>query len=88
MTKRQRAQVVELLRCAADTRVDGIGLNGMFDGERWASDSKLTTEIAWDAVLSVQEGFNGVRRVIGVIDERYRYELLEAAQRVEEGSWP
>lgn len=87
MTKKQRAQVVELLRCAADSRVDGVGLNGMWDGANLVCPTETVERIAWDAVMSLQRS-SRPRQVVGVVDEHYRHELLEAAQRVEEGSWP
>lgn len=85
--KRQRAQVVELLRCAADTRVNCVGLNGMFDGAAYVDANKPVVGAAWDALLDVQVG-NRPREVVGTVDERYRAELLEAALRVEFGEWP
>lgn len=87
MTKRERAQVVELLRCAADQRADGIGLNGMFDGAVSLRAADQTIALAWNVLISVQRG-HLIRTVVGIVDEWYRAELLEAAARVEEGSWP
>lgn len=87
MTRREREQVVELLRCAADDNAERGGLNGMFDS---ASDlgvgSRLHTE-AWNALMDVQPVAEEPR-ALRPVDERYRRELLEAAARVEEGSWP
>lgn len=87
MTKRQRSQVVELLRCAADERADGIGLNGMWDAERELGIAKPTADRAWDALHSTPPSTLH-RVVVGRVDEDYRADLLEAAARVEEGSWP
>ena len=86
MTKRQRAQVVELLRCAADEHRSGIGLNGMF-----GPDAELKTQkAAWCAIDAVHKA--GHRDVPvpsdARADENYRHVLLEAAARVEEGSYP
>jgi hypothetical protein len=78
MTKKQRAQVVELLRCAADIRITGT----MIPRARAAyllgtpERTQRLAEDAWTAVL------NDVGMSL------YQYELLEAAARVEEGSWP
>ncbi len=85
MTRRRRTQVVELLRCAADERVDGIGLNGMFDAaDQLDADSDVHSE-AWD-VLDTIRIQNAV--VVGAVDERYRHALLEAAARVELKEYP
>lgn len=86
MTKREREQVVEMLRCAADERPD-FGLNGMFDACGRYSDKTINS--AWAALLSVArcEARDFVATVLP-IDEGYRVQLLEAASRVEERSWP
>lgn len=88
MTKKQRAQVVELLRCAADGRPAGIGLNGLFGA---SDDLGIETALhndAWEALFDVRQvqGEFGCDR--SVVDEAYRRRLLEAAQRVEEGWTP
>jgi hypothetical protein len=86
MTEREREQVVELLRCAADGSPD-VGLNGMFGA--CGRFSAKTTDRGWDALLSVVE--NDDRDFLAVvlpIDERYREQLLEAALRVEQGELP
>jgi hypothetical protein len=83
VTKRQRAQVVELLRCGADIvneavipltcaqRYLGLNEEDLFDADR----------------ARVQVSREGI--TVPFMDgEIYRYWLLEAAQRVEEGSWP
>lgn len=87
MTKKQRAQVVELLRCAADSRPDGIGLNGMFDTACWLDLSGDKQDAAWLAVNAVPTRA-ATFCVVGFIDEEYRRCLLEAALRVERGEWP
>lgn len=73
MTKRERAQVVELLRCAADNEDSLRDIEADCDCPR-----RLTMEAlrAWDvAYRDVNPG-------------EYRRSCLEAAQRVEEGTWP
>lgn len=78
MTKRQRAQVVELLRCAADCKslaiADVIPRPGTL---AW---------VAWEAKRATQAECRLYS--IDTDDERYRWLLLEAAQRVEEGWTP
>lgn len=73
MTSRQRAAVVELLRCAADQGPSGWGLTGVYG----AADDDATLEIVWRVL-------NGLELPYG----EYRFALLEAAARVEEGRWP
>lgn len=85
--KRQRAQVVELLRCAADGRWHGIGLTmagyalGHCDGINPCT--RIYT-LACDAYTKV----NGIPSEWYWASYRRRTGLLEAAARVEEGSWP
>jgi hypothetical protein len=72
MTKREREQVVELLRVAADTR--GIG------------DARQALRLPWlgrihSLSLNAISGAGKPRR-------GWRWLCLEAAARVEEGSWP
>ena len=87
LTRKERDAVVELLRCAADERPDGIGLNGMFDTANWLGAGGGLQDLAWDAINGLP--FVPERCVVvGAIDETYRAVLLEAAQRVDEGSWP
>jgi hypothetical protein len=83
LSKRQREQVVELLRCAADVRwgcravARQIGVpDAIVDlalRAHWA-----TSDDRWSIGL----------RGPGVPPDAYRHELLETAARVEEGSWP
>ena len=86
MTKKQREQVVELLRCAADD--DGYeSILGLSDARRhldhqWGSDIE---RIAWMARVAA---FDAEDQFADIEDEEYRYRLLEAAQRVEEGWTP
>jgi hypothetical protein len=90
LTRKQREQVVELLRCAADERSDGVGINGMWDGSKWLGvlvGSRLSNA-AWDALDSITCGHDYDYICVGRVDERYRHRLLEAAALVEEGSWP
>jgi len=90
MTKRQRAQVVELLRCAND--VYRVGRDGFFGGTAvacvWIHGERESDQVrriwrlanaAWDAAAG------------SMTDLRtwsYADVCLEAAARVEEGSWP
>lgn len=85
MTKRERAKVVELLRCAADGRGAGRGLvmagyaTGHCDGVHPCS---KVYALACDAYTQI----HGIPSVWYWV--RSRGPLLEAAARVEEGSWP
>lgn len=87
MTRKQRAQVVELLRCAADGRWYGIGLvaagcaSGQCDG---IAPCTKVYELACEAYTKI----NGIPSEWYWVTWRRRYGLLEAAQRVEEGSYP
>lgn len=92
MTKKQRAQVVELLRCAADWAAKGntVWLDIVAVDLR-ASDKTLEQSRAVGHAVADMEPF---------VSERLRCErsvmppewsvrvALEAAARVEEGSWP
>lgn len=84
MTKRERAQVVELLRCAADN------LTPTSDGAWTDALDGLGVELgvefaATRAYAAVADG----RILVGGFDiELGRSLYLEAAARVEEGSWP
>ena len=74
MTKSQRAQVVELLRCAVDVRSLGAAKTaGEFSDKTWTLACKARTAV------SVEFG-------PGVLP--YHLQCLEAAARVEEKSWP
>lgn len=83
MTRRQREQVVELLRCAADFdgKFDYVGLVAggfLLDYVDFINPCKPTYAIADDVVWSI------------LFDEPvdYQHRLLEAALRVEQGEWP
>jgi hypothetical protein len=83
VTKREREQVVELLRCAADIDelFDSIGIvcAGWWLGYvDFISHCERPYELAQEAVSSVLS--NG--------QMEYSERLLEAAARVEEGTWP
>lgn len=90
MTKQQREQVVELLRCAADNEPDDSRLVGMFDAEWHLETKNGEYGAAWRALEQVRWAPSDklMRVTVSPIDERYRYRLLEAAQRVEDGEWP
>lgn len=73
MTKKQRAQVVELLRCAAD--LNGIGNAAYAMGIEHGQ----VHDLAIDATRCVRVRIGHGEYAIG---------CLEAAARVEERSWP
>ena len=77
MTPDEREQVVELLRCAADlgNRNEGLVLSAAVRlGKRLDGPEVEIARRTWNAVF-----------VPGMDDEEA---ILEAAARVEEGSWP
>ncbi len=85
MTPKQRAAVVELLKCAAD--VDSIAI--AFD-RAWAPGVKFRypgEHPVWD--LAVQARID-IAVDIDTVNSRdsYKFECLEAAQRCEDGDWP
>jgi hypothetical protein len=86
MTKRQRAQVVELLRCAADLWQRGMGGIGAaevaFVGEQAA---RPIWKIACRAWESASNSIHPETRFAGW---SYGDVCLLAAARVEEGSYP
>lgn len=84
MTKRERDAVVELLRCAADQHPGGIGLNGMSTAAVHVGASKRIDKAAW----SIRNRISEANVQCGENEGAYRAVLLEAAQRVEEGTWP
>lgn len=88
MTKRQRAQVVELLRCAADRwQFDGRYINALLCDTSDRIES--ASGVAWHAI-SVRNSIlpYELRDAKGDLVDFEHVRLLEAAQRVEEGSWP
>lgn len=87
MTKKEREQVVELLRCAADEDPNG-GPTGIMDTED--SFDFSTGAVAFDAYRSlvIATGFIAPSSAVTGDGETFRWHLLEAAQCVEEGSWP
>jgi hypothetical protein len=87
VTKRERAQVVELLRCCADVcNIEpGHGLYSvaqMMDLPRW-DDPLGRSPFVWDMACKARNHVfvNGAW-------SGYWHECLEAAARVEEGSYP
>lgn len=98
MNKRERAQVVELLRCAADLAVQGNKDSALGDAARaldlivmpWLrgpkSDGHWSSLIRHDGPLQDGDGSTGDLRLIS--GTGYEFCLLEAAQRVEEGWTP
>jgi len=87
MTKRERAQVAELLRCGADGRHHGRGLvmagyaSGHCDGIRPAAKVYL---LACDAYMKI----NRIPSEWYWASYRMRRGLLEAALRIEQGYTP
>jgi hypothetical protein len=81
MTNEEREQVVELLRCAADSKCRGW---------KQASQPRKETAAALgspDRVSSL--AFYALEDVDGgIASADYQRDMLEAAQRVEEGTWP
>lgn len=94
MTKRERAQLVELLRCAGDIAVNGdrdaaLGSAAVKTGILCglADSVRISHLDHWTALLN-----DLVRDCEGngwlVCGPGYEFCLLEAAARVEEGSYP
>lgn len=84
MTRRERAQVVELLRCAADDVAlsGGLALMVIYAMDDASTDSYLLDALAWAAMTDANDGWS-----IGCSPDPVAT-MLEAAQRVEEGTWP
>jgi hypothetical protein len=80
--KLTRAKVVEVLRCAADARQRGV--NGMF-GTGLGRVECRAWNLAWCALDATRAacGYNP-----DAPNYSYSADLLEAAARVEEGTWP
>lgn len=81
ISARQRAQVVELLRCAADIAVAHgrpIATARFWLGQRQYA--------LWNFALNARESVGGYG--IPSDNEQYRAQLLEAAARVESEEWP
>ena len=88
MTKRERAQVVELLRCAADQcTADSVTAMSTASEDLGYVSWDPVYSFAWD-VRAAQVGTSPAGMFSFVPAEIYRGELLEAAQRVEDGEWP
>ena len=84
LSKKQRAQVVELLRCAADLHTIGLGGVGM--ATSWLYGDAHPEPPCWfQCVLAWNDAVNTFTSWGGTT---YADVCLEAAQRVEEGSWP
>ncbi len=80
MTKKQREQVVERLRCATDniSRHRAMPFSTAGDALGGAS----------DIISLAKEAWNATRRTDVEATEEWQARHLEAAQLVEEGSWP
>lgn len=95
MTKRQRAQVVELLRCAADLAVCGDRCSALDSAARHLELQMLPSlcpplrDGHWSELIRspgpIRDSIDHRWEICG---PGYEFCLLEAAQRVEEGSWP
>jgi hypothetical protein len=77
LSKRQREQLVELLRCAAD-RCDGLDALFGFRPTALALDNPNLSYVASDALLAT----------VGDEGDDWQAACLEVASRVEEGLWP
>lgn len=94
MTRKQRAQVVELLRCAADIAVNGdrgsaLGAAAFrLDRVFMPFIRNITGDSHW---VSLLRGRGPVRdsQALGywICGDGYEWLLLEAALRVEQGEW-
>ena len=87
MTKREREQVVELLRCAADRLLEGASMIAPFTdtvqaihGDRYADPRSLASarDLMHDIVPCWWNTANSTETAMAA---------LEAAARVEEGRW-
>lgn len=89
MTKRQRAEVVELLRCAADAIATGSHPSTALciaEERLWSAHAEWHE--AWEAEGCVRNEIGlGYLRGFEPGEDRIAL-LLEAAQRVEDGEWP
>ena len=85
MTKRDRAQVAELLKCAADIAATGKwGFMGIAsDAATFVAHSKRIDDLATKVATEVAGGAEAGKNTDEFIET-----MLEAAARVEEGSWP
>jgi hypothetical protein len=96
MTKKQRAQVVELLRCAADLAANGdrasaLGTAAFHLGVITLPflESHFGRDCHWVMMLRGRGPvWDSADRKWQICGPGYEFCLLEAAQRVEEGSWP
>jgi hypothetical protein len=98
MTRRERAQVVELLRCAADNCITNVRESALGDAARALdrcvmpflrsrkSDGHWSNLILNDGPIHDGDGSTGDVRLIS--GTGYEFCLLEAALRVEQGEWP
>lgn len=75
MSEKQRAQVVELLRCAADILIDSSYPFPKLEAAQRLNSNRHVCRLANDACTAI----GGTRTDVM---------LLEAAMRVEEGSYP
>ena len=90
MTKKQRALVVELLRCGADLHrvglADDTGPHHVFGGIGVATNFLDASYEAWEAAKDSWEAV--AASMTDFTGWTYGDVCLEAAARVEEGSWP
>ncbi len=80
MTKRERAQVVELLRCGAD------GLTRLWHSPGWAAANFIGADPSVAALAN--KAVDAIDPATHVERDDFRTIALEAAARVEEGTWP
>lgn len=99
ITARQRAELVELLRCAADLAIRGDRYSALGSAvrilkrPRFPHLSPPLVDSHWSSLLDPSGPGGGTRIQAGseawfTCSETYHLWLLEAAARVEEGSWP
>ncbi len=80
MTKRERAQVVDLLRCAAD------GLTRLWYSPGWAAADFIGADLS--VVALANKAVDAIDPAVFVERDDFRTIALETAMRVEEGTWP
>jgi hypothetical protein len=83
ITSRRRAQIVELLRCAAD--VDSIAVAFWYLTGVNVDDVNDRHHLVWDLAVQARIGITNDDYRAWV---EYRLSCLEAAKRVEDGEWP
>lgn len=78
LKKQQREQVVELLLCAADYSNGAFGVVGLGAAQKYLDLPDEIWDLAHEARHDAYYGW----------ESDYRVTCLEAARRIEEGTWP